>query len=89
MVANGYGALAAYMTSSDNIMLEFFSQYGLTYEVGNLIFFAPLVLVLYPGLKVLGMGEKLINTSMVVIIYIFIGATLTHDDVRLAHLWRS
>lgn len=57
VAANSYGALVAYMTGSGNIMLEFFGQYGLTREVGSLIFFVPSALVLYLGLKALGVGE--------------------------------
>ncbi|WP_241521619.1 aromatic amino acid transport family protein, partial [Pseudomonas aeruginosa] len=89
VAANSYGALVAYMTGSGNIMLEFFGQYGLTREVGSLIFFVPSALVLYLGLKALGVGEKLISAGMVAIVCILIGATLMHDDARLAHLWQS
>ncbi|MDX4018656.1 aromatic amino acid transport family protein [Pseudomonas aeruginosa] len=79
VAANSYGALVAYMTGSGNIMLEFFGQYGLTREVGSLIFFVPSALVLYLGLKALGVGEKLISAGMVAIVCILIGATLMHD----------
>lgn len=89
VAANSYGALVAYMTGSGNIMLEFFGQYGLTRQVGSLIFFVPSALVLYLGLKALGVGEKLISAGMVAIVCILIGATLMHDDARLAHLWQS
>ncbi|HEC0474164.1 TPA: amino acid permease, partial [Pseudomonas aeruginosa] len=63
--------------------------YGLTRQVGSLIFFVPSALVLYLGLKALGVGEKLISAGMVAIVCILIGATLMHDDARLAHLWQS
>ncbi len=89
VAANSYGALVAYMTGSGNIMLEFFGQYGLTRQVGSLIFFVPSALVLYLGLKALGVGEKLISAGMVAIVCILIGATLMHDDARLAHLGRA
>ncbi len=79
VAANSYGALVAYMTGSGNIMLEFFGQYGLTRQVGSLIFFVPSALVLYLGLKALGVGEKLISAGMVAIVCILIGATLMHD----------
>lgn len=89
VAANSYGALVAYMSGSGNIMADFFGQYGLTREMGSLVFFIPSALVLYLGLKALGIGEKLISTGMVLIVCVLIAATLTHADTRIAHLWRS
>ncbi|MCY1512599.1 aromatic amino acid transport protein [compost metagenome] len=89
VAANSFGALVAYMTGSGNIMTDFFGQYGLSREMGSLIFFVPSVLVLYLGLKALGAGEKLISTGMVLIVTILIGATLLHRDTQLVHLWQS
>lgn len=89
VAANSYGALVAYMSGSGNIMADFFGQYGLTREMGSLLFFIPSALVLYLGLKALGIGEKLISTGMVLIVCVLIAATLTHADTRIAHLWRS
>lgn len=89
VAANSFGALVAYMTGSGNIMTDFFGQYGLSREMGSLIFFVPSVLVLYLGLKALGAGEKLISAGMVLIVTILIGATLLHRDTQLVHLWQS
>ncbi|WP_051148039.1 amino acid permease [Metapseudomonas resinovorans] len=89
IAANGYGALVAYMTGSGNIMSDFFGQYGLSREMGSLIFFVPSALVLYLGLKALGVGEKFISAGMVAIVCLLIGATLIHDDTRIANLWQS
>lgn len=89
VAANSYGALVAYMSGSGNIMADFFGQYGLTRQMGSLVFFIPSALVLYLGLKALGIGEKLISAGMVLIVCVLIAATLTHADTRLAYLWQS
>ncbi|WP_271410025.1 aromatic amino acid transport family protein [Pseudomonas sp. Q1-7] len=89
VAANSYGALVAYMTGSGNIMTDFFGEYGLSRELGSLIFFVPSALVLYLGLKALGVGEKLISAGMVLIVCVLIAATLTHQDTRISHLWQS
>lgn len=89
VAANSYGALVAYMTGSGNIMTDFFGEYGMSRQLGSLIFFVPSALVLYLGLKALGVGEKLISAGMVTIVCMLIGATLLHDDTRIAHLWQS
>lgn len=89
VAANSYGALVAYMTGSGNIMTDFFGEFGMTRELGSLIFFVPSALVLYLGLKALGVGEKLISTGMVVIVCLLIGATVLHDETRVMHLWQS
>lgn len=89
VAANSYGAWVAYMSGSGNIMADFFGQYGLTREMGSLVFFISSALVLYLGLKALGIGEKLTSTGMVLIVCVLIAATLTHADIRIAYLWRS
>lgn len=89
VATNSFGALVAYMAGSGNIMSDFFGQYGLTREIGSLIFFVPSVLVLYLGLKALGTSEQLISTGMVAIITALIGATILHRDTELVHLWQS
>ncbi|MFP2770544.1 aromatic amino acid transport family protein [Oceanisphaera sp. KMM 10153] len=89
VAANSYGALVAYMTGSGNIMTEFFGSYGMTRELGSLLFFIPSVLVLYLGLKALGVGERLISSGMVVLVLVLIGATLVHRNTELNHLWQT
>lgn len=89
VAANSYGALVAYMSGSGNILTDFFGQFGLSREMGSLIFFVPSALVLYLGLKALGVAEKLISAGMVMIVCVLIAATLMHDDTRLLHLWQS
>lgn len=89
VVVNSYGVLVVYMIGSGNIMFEFFGQYGFMCQVGSLIFFVFLVLVFYLGLKVFGVGEKLISVGMVVIVCIFIGVILMYDDVCFVYFWQS
>lgn len=89
VAANSYGALVAYMTGSGNIMTEFFGSYGMTRELGSLLFFIPSVLVLYLGLKALGAGERIVSSGMVVLVLVLIGATLVHQNTELNHLWQT
>ena len=89
VAANSYGALIAYISGSGNILADFFGQYGLSRQQGSLLFFIPAALVLYLGLKALGVAEKLISTGMVLIVCLLIGATVLHEDSTLVHLWQS
>lgn len=89
VAANSFGALLAYMSGSGNIMTDFFSQYGMNNQLGSLIFFIPSALVLYLGLKALGVAEKLISLGMVIIVMVLILATMLHDNATVMHLWQS
>ncbi|MFA5702589.1 MAG: amino acid permease [Advenella sp.] len=89
VAANSYGALVAYMSGSGNIMMSFFSEYGMTPQLGSFLFFIPSVLVLYLGLKALGVAEKFISMGMVLIVLTLIAATIVHQNTNLAYLWES
>lgn len=89
VAANSFGALTAYMTGSGDIMVSFFGDYGMTKELGSLIFFIPSVLVLYLGLKALGAGQSLISNCMILLIIILVIATLLHDNTQVTELWNS
>ncbi|SDS22979.1 Amino acid permease [Halopseudomonas litoralis] len=89
VAANSYGALVAYMSGSGNIMTELLGDYGMTRQLGSLLFFIPSALVLYLGLKALGVAEKFISGAMVTIVVLLIGATVLHDNTDMAHLWHS
>lgn len=89
VAANSFGALTAYMTGSGDIMVSFFGDYGMTRQIGSLIFFIPSVLVLYFGLKALGAGQSLISSCMVLLIVILVTATLLHENTQITELWNS
>lgn len=89
VAANSYGALVAYMAGSGNIMVSFFGDYGMTPQLGSFLFFIPSVLVLYLGLKALGVAEKFISFGMVLIVLALILATIFHQNTEMAHLWES
>lgn len=89
VAANSYGALVAYMSGSGNIMTDLFGEYGMTRQIGSLIFFIPSALVLYLGLKALGLAEKFISAGMVAMVMALIGATLIHENTDFARLWDS
>lgn len=82
VASNTYGALIAYMTGSGQILASFFSSYGLTPLMGSCLFLLPVALVLFLGLKALGVGEKYLSVGLVVLIFTLIGATTVHENLR-------
>lgn len=89
VMANSYGALLAYMTGSGNIMMSFFGEYGMTRQLGSFLFFIPSVLILYLGLKALGVAEKFISAGMIIMVCILMGATFLNENTTIVHLWDS
>ncbi|PTU66128.1 MULTISPECIES: aromatic amino acid transport family protein [Chromobacterium] len=86
VAANSYGALTAYMSGSGNILADFFNEYGLSPQLGSLLFFIPSALILYLGLKALGAGQKLISGAMMTIVLVLIFATISHPSSNVAYL---
>jgi amino acid permease len=89
VAANSFGALTAYMAGSGSILLDLLGGYGMSRELGSILFIVPSVAVLYLGLKVLGAGNKVISISMIVIILALIMASIVSQDARLSNLWLS
>lgn len=89
VAANSFGALTAYMAGSGSILLDLLGGYGMSKELGSILFIVPSVAVLYLGLKVLGAGNKVISMSMIVIILALIMASIVSQDARLSNLWLS
>ncbi|MCP2039750.1 amino acid permease [Neisseria sp. HSC-16F19] len=89
VAANSYGALFAYMSGSGRILMDFFADYGMRREWAHLIFFIPSALVLFLGLKALGVGEKIISSSMILILMVLVAATLMNEHASVNYLWES
>ncbi|MDF0607178.1 amino acid permease [Neisseriaceae bacterium TC5R-5] len=89
VAANSYGALTAYMIGSGDILASFFGQYGLSKQLGSILFFIPSILVMYLGLKALGAGQKFISSGMTLIVLVLILATIFHPDTQVARLFMS
>lgn len=80
---NALGALTAYTTGSGEIISEFF---GIPPLVGSLLFFVPAILVIWYGLKALGVAEKYISAGMVLLLLILVLATIIGPGIEVKHL---
>lgn len=80
---NSLGALTAYTTGSGDVLASLF---GLPKIVGSLLFFIPAVIVIWLGLKVLGVAEKVITFAMLIMVSVLILATFFGLKIQLAHL---
>lgn len=87
VAANSFGALTAYMAGSGSILLDLLGGLGMTKGLGSVLFIVPSVTVLYLGLKVMGVGNKLISLCMVLIILALIAATGLNQSTDVRRLW--
>lgn len=87
VAANSFGALTAYMAGSGSILLDLLGGLGMTKGLGSVLFIIPSVTVLYLGLKVMGVGNKLISLCMVLIILALIAATGLNQSTDVRRLW--
>lgn len=81
-----YGALIAYMAGSGDILHAFFGDWGLTKQMGSILFLIPAIIPMYIGLKALGVGQKAISTGMTAVISLLIIATFFHSDTSIDNL---
>ncbi|GGB43776.1 amino acid permease [Virgibacillus dakarensis] len=80
---NSLGALIAYTTGSGDILATMLDVPNI---VGSLLFFIPSLLVVWLGLKVTGVTEKVIVAAMTIMVLILILATLIGPGVKADHL---
>lgn len=73
VLVNSLGALIAYTAGSGRILSDFL---GIPPSLGSFLFFLPGVIVIWFGLKVTGVAEKLITFGMGILIVILIGASI-------------
>ena len=83
VIINSIGCLVAYLNGSGDILGEFF---GISSRTSMIIFIVPSVLVIWFGLKVTGVAQKIIVACMVVILLVLVIASLLsqHADVSSA-----
>lgn len=72
VAANAIGCLIAYTNGSGRILSELL---GVSTQVGSILFAIPSVLVVWLGLKVTGIAEKVISIGMIVLLAVIIGAS--------------
>lgn len=83
VVINSLGCLIAYTNGSGRILSSFL---GVAPAVGSLIFFIPAVIVIWYGLRVTGVSEKIITSGMGVMILLLVGATIWGPGIKTEHL---
>lgn len=84
-----YGALIAYIAGSGDILHAFFGDWGLSRQMGSILFLIPAILPMYIGFKALGIGQKVISTGMTAVIILLIISTIFHDDSSVEYLLES
>lgn len=80
---NTIGCLIAYMSGSGRILSAFL---GVPNQVGSIIFFIPAVIVVWFGLKVTGVAEKVITYGMLALVSILILATFLSGKAEMANV---
>lgn len=83
VMINGLGALLAYTAGSGDVIG---SALDIPNFLGSLIFFVPSVLVVWLGLKVTGVSEKLITLGMVLLLLVLIVATFIGPGIQWEYL---
>lgn len=83
VVINSLGCLIAYMSGSGRILNSFF---GVPNSVGSLIFFIPAVIIVWLGLKVTGVAEKVISIGMVVMVLILVIASFLTGKAEVSNV---
>lgn len=80
VVINAVGCLIAYLNGCGDILGEFF---GFSRQVSMIVFIIPSALVVWFGLKVTGVAQKIIVACMVVILTILVVASLLSDHADI------
>lgn len=83
VMINGLGALTAYMTGSGDVIG---AALGIPDFIGSLIFFVPAAGVVWLGLRVTGVSEKLITFGMVLLLLVLIVSTFIGPGIRWENL---
>ncbi|HLR03140.1 MAG TPA: aromatic amino acid transport family protein [Virgibacillus sp.] len=73
VVANSLGAMIAYTTGSGDILADFLN---IPHAMGSLLFTIPAVGVVWFGLKVSGVSEKIVVSGMILLIIILVFASI-------------
>ena len=77
------GALIAYEKAAGEYASDIF---GISKELGSILFFIPAAGVLWLGLKAIGRGEKQVVTIMFVILCVLIVATFFKENINFGYL---
>jgi len=83
VVANSVGCMIAYMAGSGRILNAMF---GMSNQMGSLLFAVPSILVVWLGLKATGVAEKIISTGMMLLIGVIIVASFLSGKAELSNV---
>lgn len=81
VAANAIGCLIAYTNGSGRILSE---MMGVSTQVGSLLFAIPAVIVVWFGLKVTGIAEKIISFGMIALLAVIIGASFLSTSAKIS-----
>lgn len=81
VAANAIGCLIAYTNGSGRILSE---MLGISTQMGSLLFAVPSVAVVWFGLKVTGIAEKIISTGMIVLLAVIIAASFMAPQAQVS-----
>lgn len=82
VAANTIGCLIAYTNGSGRILSEMF---GLSTQIGSLLFSVPAVIVVWFGLKATGVAEKVISFGMMALLAVIIAASFLAENSDLSN----
>ncbi|WP_418308328.1 aromatic amino acid transport family protein [Phascolarctobacterium faecium] len=82
VAANTIGCLIAYTNGSGRILSEMF---GLSTQIGSLLFSVPAVIVVWFGLKATGVAEKVISFGMMALLAVIIAASFLSENSDLSN----
>ena len=81
VAANAIGCLIAYTNGSGRILSE---MMGISTQAGSLLFAIPSIAVVWFGLKVTGVAEKIISFGMIALLIIIIGASFMAPQAHVS-----
>lgn len=81
--ATSFCSLIAYTSGCGRILSELF---GISVEMGSLLFAVPATVIVWLGLKATGVAEKFLSSGMVVLLILLIGGSFLSANVPVADI---
>lgn len=81
VAANAIGCLIAYTNGSGRILSE---MLGVSTQIGSILFAVPAILVVWLGLKVTGIAEKIISFGMILLLAVIIVASFLAPQAQVS-----
>lgn len=81
--ATSFCSLIAYTSGCGKILSELF---GVSVEMGSLLFAVPATVIVWLGLKVTGIAEKFLSSGMVVLLFLLVGGSFLSANVPVSDI---